>query len=217
MSSRARVSSDAQPTVVKTSATAANAGNTAGDTCAVKIRDMRCIARAAAAILAGCTALVWAQDQLPETSSAPSGWSSPARAPSDPTWRLIIAPYTVVHFSYSPDHKQVIVLGAEREHPNGVVWGGTVFDNSFGQPSAYGFVGQRLYGWSPWDALYAEWTVGILYGYTGQYKHKVPLNYNGFAPGAVGGVGWKFTKTVAGQVNILGTSALMFQLSVDLP
>ena len=63
----------------------------------------------------------------------------------------------------------------------------------------------------------AEWTVGILYGYTGEYKHKVPLNVGGFSPGAVAGVGWRFTKTLAGQLNILGTSGLMFQLSVDLP
>lgn len=131
-------------------------------------------------------------------------------------WRIIFAPYTL-HFSYSPEHKPVFLLGAEHEHPNGVVWGGTVFDNSFGQPSAYGFVGQRLYRWSPWDAMYAEWTVGVLYGYTGQYKHKVPLNVGGFSPGAVAGVGWKFTPRVAGQVDLLGTSALMFQLSVDLP
>ena len=132
-------------------------------------------------------------------------------------WRLMVAPFTTIHFSYDPDHKDVFLIGAEHEHPNGVVWGGTVFDNSFGQPSAYAFVGQRLYRWSQWDALYAEWTVGILYGYTGQYKHKVPLNFNGFSPGAVAGVGWKFTRTLAGQVNILGTSGMMFQLSVDLP
>ena len=34
--------------------------------------------------------------------------------------------------------------------------------------------------------------------------------------GAVAALGWKFTRTVAGQVNVLGTSGLMFQLSVDL-
>ena len=109
------------------------------------------------------------------------------------------------------------MVGMEHEHANGVVWGGTVFDNSFGQPSIYAFGGQRLYRWSRWDALYAEWTVGILYGYTGEYKHKVPLNVGGFSPGAVAALGWKFTPTIAGQVNVLGTSGLMFQLSVDLP
>ena len=177
---------------------------------------MRFIARAAAAILAGCTALAWSQEAPSADSSSPSRWSSPAHAPSDPTWRLIVAPYTI-HFSYNPEHKDVFLVGMEHEHANGVVWGGTLFDNSFGQPSIYAFAGQRLYRWSRWDALYAEWTVGILYGYTGEYKHKVPLNVAGFSPGAVAGIGWKFTPTLAGQVNILGTSGLMFQLSVDLP
>jgi hypothetical protein len=174
------------------------------------------MARAAAVILAGCTASAWSQDKAPTTSPDSPRWSFPATAPSEPTWRLIVAPYTI-HFSYNPEHKDVFLFGMEHEHENGVVWGGTVFDNSFGQPSIYAFAGQRLYRWSQWDALYAEWTVGILYGYTGEYRHKVPLNVGGFSPGAVAGVGWKFTRTVAGQVNILGTSGLMFQLSVDLP
>jgi hypothetical protein len=178
---------------------------------------MKCIARAAAAILAGCTALAWAQDAAPSADSPSSSrWSSPAYAPSEPTWRAIAAPYTI-HFTHNPEHKDVFLIGMEHEHPNGVVWGGAIFDNSFGQPSVYGFVGQRLYRWSPWDPLYAEWSVGLLYGYTGQYKHKVPLNYNGLSPGAVAGVGWKFTRALAGQVNILGNSGLMFQLSYDLP
>ena len=216
MSWRARVSNEPQPTAVTASATTTNARNAALQARAVKMEGMRRMARAAAAILAGCTGLAWSQDGAPTSSPGSPRWSFPAASPSEPTWRLLVSPYTI-HFTYNPDHKNVFMLGWEQERSNGVVWGGAVFDNSFGQPSVYAFGGQRLYRWSPWDALYAEWTVGILYGYTGEYKHKVPLNVGGFSPGAVAGLGWKFTPKLAGQLNILGTSGLMFQLSVDLP
>jgi len=104
-----------------------------------------------------------------------------------------------------------------RERPDGIVWGGAIFSNSFGQPSAYAFGGQRLYRWSPWDPLYAEWTAGLLYGYRGEYKHKVPFNYNGFSPGITVGVGWRYSPAVAGQVNLLGTAGLMFLFTYELP
>ena len=110
-----------------------------------------------------------------------------------------------------------MLLGLERGRPDGVVWGGAVFSNSFGQPSGYAFGGQRLYGWSRWEPLYAEWTAGILYGYTGEYKHKVPLNYNGFSPGVTVGIGWRYSRPVAGQVYLLGTAGLMFLFSYELP
>jgi hypothetical protein len=43
----------------------------------------------------------------------------------------------------------------------------------------------------------------------------VPLNYKGFSPGAVASVGWQFTPMVSAQVNFLGNSAIMFQVSAD--
>ena len=131
-------------------------------------------------------------------------------------WRAVIGPFAV-HYSSSGDHKPVVLFGMEHERTDGILWGGAVFTNSFGQPSAYVFGGQRLYGWSPWAPMYAEWSAGLLYGYVGEYQHKVPLNYQGFSPGLVAGVGWQFTPRYAGQVNALGTSGLMFLISVELP
>jgi hypothetical protein len=180
------------------------------------MRFMNRVARAAAALLACCTGSAWSQADEPTTSPTAAVPGFPATAPSEPRWRIAFSPYTL-HFAYDSKHKPVVLLGAERESPNGVVWGGAVFSNSFGQPSAYLFGGQRLYHWSRWEPLYAEWTAGLIYGYTGEYQHKVPLNYKGFSPGLVAGVGWQFTQTLAGQVSLLGTSGLMFHVSVDLP
>ena len=70
---------------------------------------------------------------------------------------------------------------------------------------------ERFYGHDP---LYLELTGGLLYGYLPPYDHKVPSNYRGF-PGAVVALGWRLSPELSAQVNLLGNSALMFQLSAD--
>ena len=172
------------------------------------------LARAwAAALLSFVFCAVARAEGEPESRAFPG---VAARPPEAAQWRAVLSPLTV-HFSSSSDHKPVVLFGLERERPDGVVWGGAVFSNSFGQPSGYAFGGQRLYRWSPWEPMYAEWTAGVLYGYKGEYKHKVPFNYNGFSPGISLGIGWRYSPTIAGQVNLLGTAGLMFQLSYELP
>ena len=134
----------------------------------------------------------------------------PAR--QDDVWRLMASPATY-HYSRDPDHHYVWMIGIERERPNNVVSGFTYFSNSFGQPSAYAYVGQRMTDFSDYDRLYAQWTAGLIYGYKPPFDDKVPLNYKGFSPGLVLTVGWQLTPTFSTQVNVLGNSALMFQLS----
>jgi hypothetical protein len=142
----------------------------------------------------------------------------PAMLPTDregETWRLMYAPFTY-HYSRDPDHRYVWMIGLEREGPTNVVAGLTYFSNSFGQPSTYAYVGQRLTGFSDYDKLFAQWTAGLIYGYKAPFDDKVPLNYKGFSPGLVLTVGWELTPTWSTQVNVLGNSALMFQLSAVL-
>ena len=173
------------------------------------------------AALAGAGALIaCAVPALGQTEAEPPAALEFPGTPAEPSavvrWRVLFSPYTW-HFSYDAAHKPVVMLGLERERPDGIVWGGSLFSNSFGQPSVYVFGGQRLYGWSPWNPLYAEWSAGLLYGYVGEYKDKVPLNYKGFSPGITAGVGWQFTRNLAGQVHLLGTSGLLLSILVDLP
>lgn len=130
-------------------------------------------------------------------------------------WRLMASPYTF-HYSRDPNHRPVRMIGMERQRADNLVWGGTYFSNSFGQPSTYLYGGQRLSDFSNYPELYAQWTAGLLYGYKGEYQNKVPFNHRGFSPGLVLAFGWQFTPRYALQFNVLGNSALMFQLSVDL-
>ena len=62
-----------------------------------------------------------------------------------------------------------------------------------------------------------QWNVGILYGYVGQYQDKVPFNHNGFSPGFVPSVGYKFNDRVYGELDLLGNSGLMFTLILPIP
>ena len=46
-------------------------------------------------------------------------------------------------------------------------------------------------------------------------QHKVPLNYKGFSPGALIGLGWQFNSHWAATAHMLGDAGMMFQLSYD--
>ena len=130
------------------------------------------------------------------------------------TLRLMASPYTF-HFSRDSDHRNVYMIGLERQRADGFIVGATPFRNSFGQPSAYVYVGQRFDHLAGVEPLFAEVSGGLLWGYKSPYNHKVPLNYSGFSPGIVPSVGWQFTPLLSAQVNFLGTSAVMFQVSAD--
>ncbi len=145
--------------------------------------------------------------------AGPKAWLGMA---DDEKLRLQLSPYTM-HRSYDEKHKEVIMIGLEREKASGQIDGFNLFTNSFGQPSIY------LYPWGGvWhqfggvDALSFKWTAGLLYGYVAPYENKVPLNHNGFSPAAIIALTYDITPTWSGQVNVLGTAALMFQLNMDL-
>jgi hypothetical protein len=127
-------------------------------------------------------------------------------------WRLVVSPYTY-HFRYSEEHRYVWAVGAERQGDNGWLYGGSYFSNSFGQPSAYAYVGERYDDVLNTDALFFQWSAGLMYGYKGKFKNKVPLNYNGFSPGAVVSLGWTLDRQNSVQANLLGDAGVMLQFS----
>ena len=66
------------------------------------------------------------------------------------------------------------------------------------------------------EKLTFKWTAGLLYGYLGEYKKRVPLNYNGFSPAVNVALAYQFTPTWGGQV-LLGGSFLMFMINMRIP
>jgi hypothetical protein len=158
----------------------------------------------------------------PWPSSAQSDKPEPgvevaAAATSGDHWRLMGSPYTVhYHKDNEGEHQPVYMIGLERQRSDGWVWGGIYFSNSFGQPSGYVYVGEKVTRFSRWDKLFVQWTAGILYGYKDPYEDKVPFNVNGFSPGATVGLGWQFTRDFSMQAIALGAAGLMFQVAIDL-
>ena len=130
-------------------------------------------------------------------------------------WRVMFSPHTT-HYSYSEEHKRVILLGAERERADGALAGVTLFSNSFGQPSTYIFPWGKVYrDVMGYDGVFVKWTAGLLYGYKSPYENKVPLNHSGYSPGFIPGIGWESSRLQL-QVNFLGNAGLMYQLSWKL-
>ena len=173
--------------------------------------------RAPTALLA--FTLVAASSSAMAQASASSAPTPSAQAPeaaeaNGEFWRLVFSPYTY-HFSSSPDHEAVYAIGLERQRSDKWLWGGTYFSNSFGQPSGYLYFGQHYADLFSVDKLFAQWTVGLLYGYKDPYEDKVPFNHNGVSPGAVLSVGWQFTPEFSMQANLLGTAGMMLQMSID--
>jgi len=130
--------------------------------------------------------------------------------------QLQVSPFTY-HYSYDEKHRQVQMVGLERERANGNLDGITFFTNSFGQPSVYVY---------PWGGAYNDlggvkalsfkWTAGLLYGYVEPYQNKVPFNHNGFSPGAIVALAYEFKPGWSAQIDLLGTAAMMFQLNMQI-
>ena len=133
---------------------------------------------------------------------------APALA-QDRQWNLTLAPYAH-HWSYSPEHRPVF-LGAIDRHVNGNRFCGlALFTNSFGQPSAYGYVGQQ------WDnifgnpKLFTKVSAGLIYGYRGKHKNAIAFNQLGVAPAVIPSLGYAFNPQDSAQVFLLGTAGVTF-------
>jgi hypothetical protein len=163
---------------------------------------------------ATCAAALWllAGTEAAALESAPilSGhaWREQAH------WRIAVSPYTQ-HFRTSDEHQRVVALALERQRKDGWLTGGSHFTNSFGQPSAYLYLGRRVdLPFGP-PGLFGQISGGLLYGYRGRFEDKVPFNNNGFSPGALFTLGWQIDRRNAAAVHLLGDAGLMLQLSWD--
>lgn len=136
-------------------------------------------------------------------------WAGPGH------WRVLYSPYTQ-HYRYSPEHRHVWALGIERQCDDAWFSGASYFSNSFGQPSAYVYIGHRNDGLLGSPQLFFQWSAGMIYGYRGKYQHKVPLNVDGFSPGALLTLGWQFNRQTSVALHALGDAGIMLQLAYDL-
>lgn len=127
-------------------------------------------------------------------------------------WELSFSPYTH-HWHHDDAHKNVALIAIERFQPDNALWGAALFNNSFGQTSGYVYYGHQWDGVFGQPGLYTKLSAGVIYGYRGKYKDKVPYNHDGFSPAIIPAIGYRLTPVDAVQVAILGTAGVMFSYS----
>jgi hypothetical protein len=158
--------------------------------------------RANAVLLSLLTAVSSPSIHAQQTVEAPDSTGKPF-------WEVVIGPFAV-HWSNSDEHKHVFLLGIERTRADNVFWGFSAFSNSFGQPSAYAYVGYRWDGLFGNPALYAKISGGVLYGYKDEHAHDVPFNHEGFGLGIIPVFGYQVTPKDAVQIGVLGAAGFIF-------
>jgi hypothetical protein len=128
-------------------------------------------------------------------------------------WYFQTSLYTI-HFSPDPRHDNTQkLLNLEYHRDDRWLAGGAVFDNSFGQFSQYLYVGKT---WTPFERypnVYVKLTGGLVHGYKGEFRDKIPLNRFEIAPAALPAIGVR-GKRFGAEAVLFGTAGLMFTAGV---
>lgn len=121
-------------------------------------------------------------------------------------WYVQTSVYTN-HWSNDPDHNNhQDLIGLEHNYADGQLWGVSTFRNSFSQRSYYAYVG-KAWEHADWP-VYAKLSGGLIQGYKGDYKDKIPLNHFGVAPVLIPAVGVHYGP-VGTELVVLGAAAVM--------
>lgn len=134
------------------------------------------------------------------------------------------------HYSNNPEHNEnqrmlniewtFAESDASVERPAGDDWrddirwlaGGANFSNSFGQRSTYLYAGGRYDYYDAADTrAYAKLTAGLLHGYRGEYRDKIPFNRFGVAPAIVPSFGIEHHRVNVEMIPF-GTAGVMFNI-----
>ncbi len=124
-------------------------------------------------------------------------------------WQFQTSAYTR-HYHDDPDHtNHQKLIGIEYDDAHAWLYGVGLFRNSFNQPTQYAYFGKRFE--SDRLPIYLKITGGLLHGYRGEYRDKIPLNRFGVAPAVVPALGMHLGPATA-ELNILGAAALMLNI-----
>lgn len=133
--------------------------------------------------------------------------------PAEPYWYVQTSVYTK-HFTPRSEHNNnQELIGLERHTENSYLMGGATFLHSYNQRTYYGYVGKRFdFVGTP---FYGKITAGLLYGYKGEYRDKIPLNRFEIAPAIVPSLGLKYRR-LGVEVVLLGAAATMVNIGFEL-
>ncbi|GGX99131.1 hypothetical protein GCM10007160_28420 [Litchfieldella qijiaojingensis] len=115
------------------------------------------------------------------------------------------------HFSSSDEHTNNQHLASIELHdPNRWLMGAAWFKNSFNQPTWYFYAGREFPFWQPTNdfEVRGKLTGGLLRGYKGEYRDKIPFNRHGIAPAVLPSIGARWGR-VESDLIVFGTAGLM--------
>ena len=124
--------------------------------------------------------------------------------------------YTV-HYSPKDEHNnKQNLINLELQKASQWLAGLALFKNSFGQSSQFGYLG---YNWTiPYtqDFMYFKFVGGLMHGYDGQYKDKIPLNQAGIAPAVIPSIGLRY-KRIQSEIALFGAAGAMWTIGFNFP
>jgi len=167
----------------------------------------------------GTFAPVFAQDNAASVEAA-SVPSAATELPGEP-WRtdrfLVETSLYTHHFHYDPAHvnHQKLVLGEWNVTEQWLV-GGALFDNSFGQSSQYVYGGFRFRPIADLQPFYVKLSAGLVHGYSGEYRDKIPFNHSGVAPVIVPSIGYCYSR-LCSELVVFGGAGLLVTFGVTIP
>jgi len=153
-----------------------------------------------------------------EQSAPEAAVSAPG---SDEPWRTdriyLQTSLNNTHFHYDSAHVKYpkLVYGEYHLSDRWLV-GAAAFDNSFGQSSQAVFGGWRFRPFPELQPLYLKVLGGVVHGYRGQYRDKIPFNHSGFAPAIIPSVGYCISR-VCSEVVVIGGAGLLLTVGVTIP
>ncbi len=149
---------------------------------------------------------LWGLASLLMTAAAPAAGEG-----DEGFWYLQASVYTR-HFTNNASYNNhQDLIGLERNFASNLIAGAATFRNSFSQRSVYAYVGKRFdLKDSP---VYFKLSGGLIHGYKGEYRDKLPLNQFGLAPAIIPGVGAHWGP-MAGEVVLLGLAATMVNVGM---
>jgi len=137
-------------------------------------------------------------------------------ADSGDYWRLQGSPYTVhYHKDNEDEHQPVYMIGVERQRNDGWLWGGVYFSNSFGQPSGYLYVGEKVINFSRFDKLFFQWTAASCTA-TRSPMRTGAVQLQGLLARRHARHRLAIHARILVQAITLGAAGMMFQLAIDL-
>ncbi|HKW80480.1 MAG TPA: sn-glycerol-3-phosphate transporter [Casimicrobiaceae bacterium] len=121
-----------------------------------------------------------------------------------------------IHFHYDPGHvKYPKLLYGEYRLSDRWLLGAAAFDNSFGQSTQALFGGWR-YRPFPEQPFYIKVLGGLVHGYRGQYRDKIPLNHSGVAPAIIPAFGFCYARFCT-ELIVIGGAGVVTTIGVTIP